>query len=70
MSFKYFLPFFALTAHADSPLAVANILADKQYLGETALKLRQKTIDKYNCIYYYITYNHTKMTSFTIITLV
>ena len=54
MSFKYFLPFFALTAHADSPLAVANILADKQYLGETALKLRQKTIDKYNCIYYYI----------------
>lgn len=29
-----------------------NILADKGYLGETALKLRQKTIDKYNCICY------------------
>ena len=55
MSFKYFLPFFALTAHADLPLTVADILADKQYLGETALKLRQKTIDRYNCIYYYIT---------------
>ncbi|QPT44372.1 hypothetical protein [Moraxella nonliquefaciens] len=58
MSFKYLLaglPFFALTAHADLPLTVSDILADKQYLGETALKLRQKTIDKYNCIYYYIT---------------
>ena len=32
MSFKYFLPFFALTAHTDSPLTVADILADKEYL--------------------------------------
>ena len=57
MNFKHRFPILTLLpflAHADLPLTVANILADKQYLGETALKLRQKTIDKYNCIYYYI----------------
>ena len=44
MNFKHRFPILTLLpflAHADLPLTAPNILADKQYLGETVLKSRR-----------------------------